>query len=133
VLAPPQVSENPFLPYLAGQPLDGGTSLLLLTRVDDRLRAESLQHPAHRGELYCSHRKGQGLSRYFGLQAELAPLSVPLVHDQIAYDPGMEIGDRSDSGTTVFQSFDAHHARAASLVTHPPGNGAELLGSTLGE
>jgi hypothetical protein len=39
VLPPAQVGEDVFLPNLAGQPLDGGASMLLLARVDDRLRS----------------------------------------------------------------------------------------------
>src|ERR1035438_9602765 len=121
VLPPAEVSENPFLPNLAGQPLNSGTRMLLLARVDDGLRAESLQHPTHPGELHRGHGEGQRLSRHFGLQAELAPLLVPIVHDEIAYDAGTEIGEGSDFGTALFGPFDAHHSRAALLVARKPG------------
>lgn len=81
VLAPAVVRENPLLGNRAGQALDGGPCMLLLTWVEDRLRAKFLRCPAHPGKLRRRYRKGQDLSGYFGLQEELAPLLVPLVQD----------------------------------------------------
>ena len=121
VLPPAEVSENTLLPNLAGQPLDGGPRMMLLAGVDDRLWAKFLQYPTHPSELPRGHGDGKRLSRYFGLNAERAPLLVPVVHDEIAYDPGTEISDRSDFCATVFQPFDAPHSRTASLVAHQPG------------
>ncbi len=40
VLPPAEVSEDALLPDGAGEPLDGRTSMLVLPRINDRLRPE---------------------------------------------------------------------------------------------
>jgi hypothetical protein len=89
------MAENPFLPDLAGEPLDGRTSVLLLTRVDDRLRSQMFQNPAHPVELRRRDPENKPISGQLGFQAELAMLPRVLVQQHIADDPGVEISNRS--------------------------------------
>jgi hypothetical protein len=71
--------------------LDGGTSVLLLTWIDDRLRTQMFQNPAP-VELRRRDPEGMPTPGQLGFKLELALLPRVLVQQHIAHNPGTEIG-----------------------------------------
>ena len=115
------MGEDVFLPDGAAQPLDGGARMLLPARVDDRLGAQLMQHPAHARELRRRHRKGVLAPSPLGFHVKLAPRFGIVVQDQIAYDPGREVGYRGDLPAAIVEPLTAHHLTSPQLVARRPG------------
>src|SRR6266567_6091877 len=105
--------------------------MLLLTRIEDRLRSQFLQHPAHPGELRRGHCEGQPLSPQFGFQAEIAPLLRAIVADDIAHNPGREVGHRGAFPTTILQLFPADHVRPPERIPWRAGGSGWSWGGTV--
>src|SRR5271156_2692567 len=94
--------------------------MLLLPRVNDRLRSELTQYPSHPAKLSRPHHEEHFLSRYFGFDAEIALLLDIIIESNVAYDSRAEIGERSDFLTVISQLLAADHARAMLLVSERP-------------
>jgi hypothetical protein len=91
-------------------------ALLLLTRIQDRLRAELIQDPAHAAELGCGHHESDLLTRKFSFDPELAPRLYVIVQNEIAHDPGTEVGRRGEFQTAIVQLFPANHLAPPFLI-----------------
>ena len=72
VIPPAQVSEDPLLLDGPRQVLNGGTSVLLLAWINDRLGSEFIQHPAHPVELRSLQREAQFVSPDLSFEIEFA-------------------------------------------------------------
>jgi hypothetical protein len=88
---PAEVREDALLRDFPGEPLNSGASVLLLARICDRLRAQSVQYPIHPAELRRSYRESQCASSQLGFHSELPMLLFPVVEDMIPRDSGGEI------------------------------------------
>ena len=129
VLPPAQMGEDPFLRDGAGQILDGGAGVLLLPRVDDGLRAQPAQHPPHPAELCRRNHEGHPASPPFGLHPEFAPFLGAIVHDNVAHNPGPEVGHRRASGTAIGQLLAANHIGPIILVPQSPTGAGRFRGA----
>ena len=105
--------------------------MLLLARIDDRLRSELVQHPAHPAELRRRHSEGNLVSAQLGFQAEVAIVILAIIQDEIAHNPGVEVRYRSTFCEAVFALLHADHGGAPLLVAHSLARARGYSGNTL--
>jgi hypothetical protein len=123
LLPPAQVCEEVFLPDRARQALDGSTRMLVLAGIDDRLRAQVPQHPAHPCEFVGRYHKSHPVSRHFGFQAELATLLWAIVPNDIPHNSRTEIRDAGGLHTAILEWFSVDHLGPQLLVESSRGAG----------
>src|ERR1700691_1231041 len=92
--------------------------MLLLARIDDRLRTQEPQHPARSAELCRWHNAGDLLSSHFSLQTEFTALLGVIVQNHVSYNTGAEIGDWNQLNTAIRQLFTADYPGSLPLVHH---------------
>jgi len=66
--------------------------MLLLARINDRLRPEPAQYPVHAAELRRRYRENQYASSQFGFHCEFPLLLFTVVEQEIPDNSGGEIG-----------------------------------------
>ena len=93
--------------------------MLLLARIGNRLRPEPLRHPAHSRELRRRDHKGELVFSQFGFHADLASLFGVIVEDEVAHDPGTEVGKDRVFDAPVIEVLSADHSATAPLIDRP--------------
>ena len=101
--------------------LDGRAGVLLLTRIHDRLGTESIQGPAHSGELRRGDNEIDLSTPKPGFKHELTPRMRVVVQDEIPDDPGREVGEWGDFQTAIPQLLPADHLAPTLLVVNGAG------------
>jgi hypothetical protein len=131
VLSPSEMCENVFLPDLAGERLYGGARMLLLARIDDGLRAQLVQQPAHPTKLRGWNYEGEHPSGDFRFDTKFTSLAGVVLQHDVPHNSGDEVSHGSELHTAVVQVFPSHHSGPSFLVLHRAGGVARHGGGTL--
>src|ERR1700691_2797955 len=92
--------------------------MLLLARIDDRLRTQEPQDPIHSAELCRWYNAGDLLSPHLSLQTEFTTLLRVIVQNDVSYNAGAEIGHWNQLNMAIRQPFMADYPGRLPLVHH---------------
>src|SRR5271167_391393 len=97
---PTQVRVYSLLRNYAGQGLNRRTRVLLLPRIDDRVRTNAAQDPVHPTELFGGKRDGDFSAGNRHNQLKIVPLGIVIVQNEVAHDSSAEVSNSDDPETS---------------------------------
>src|SRR5271163_166103 len=97
---PTQVRVNSFLRNCAGQGLNCSARMLLLPRIDDRVRTNAVQDPVHPAELFGGNCDGDFPAGNGHNQLKIVPLAIVIVQNDVADNSSVEVSDSDDLETS---------------------------------
>jgi hypothetical protein len=92
-MTPAHVTKDSLLCHLAGERLNRSASVLVLSGIDDRPRAQFLEHPVHFVKLGRGHSEREPGFADQRLHTEFTPLLLTIVKYKVSYDARTEVAD----------------------------------------